>query len=304
MPHATARDGARIHYEIHGECGPTVVLIQGLGLSSRFWFDLPDRLATGPEAWRVVTFDNRGVGRSDRPRGFYGMPAMADDVAAVLDAAGARLAYVVGISLGGMIAQHVALRHPDRVAGLVLLATTPGLPHARLPYARALATLLTLPLGGRLRPRTELAKSFARLVLSKRDAGRASELLARWPAALRDEPTSVAVYAVQLAAALGHSTGFRLGRLACPTVVMTGDDDALMPIQNSQLLARLVPGAHLEVIQGCGHVIHASDPECIRRALHRLRDLGWRSRSADAEGPAAAAPQRLHSGLHAEGARP
>jgi pimeloyl-ACP methyl ester carboxylesterase len=126
--------GARIHYEVHeshaGPGAPAVVLIQGLGLSSRFWFDLPDRLRP---KWRVVLLDNRGVGRSDRPRGPYRMAAMADDVAAVLNAAGVQRACIVGISLGGMIAQHVALRHPARVAGLVLLATTAGFPHARLP---------------------------------------------------------------------------------------------------------------------------------------------------------------------------
>lgn len=273
MAFATGPAGVRIHYEVHGDCGPTVVLIQGLGLSSRFWFDVPDRLTSGPDPWRVITLDNRGVGQSDKPKGLYSMASMADDVAAVLDAAGVEHATVVGLSLGGMIAQHVALRHPSRVEGLVLLATSAGHPHACLPRARAVATLLTLPLGGRLRPRGVVAPALARLVLSEHDADRAADLLAEWPAALCGEPTSLRVYVAQLCAVVAHSTGARLGTLACPTVVMTGDEDALIPGENSARLAKLVPGAQLEIVRHCGHIIPASDPDSIRRALDRVRSM-------------------------------
>ena len=114
----------RIHWESHGESrGPAVVLVQGLGLSSRFWFDQPARLS---KHQRVITLDNRGTGRSDKPRRPYRLPQMADDVARVIREANAGPAIVVGISMGGMIAQHVAMRHPKDVAGLVLIATTPG----------------------------------------------------------------------------------------------------------------------------------------------------------------------------------
>jgi 3-oxoadipate enol-lactonase len=263
----------RIHYEVRGTRGPTVVLIQGLGLSSRFWFDLPERLTSGSDPWRVVTLDNRGVGRSDKPKGFFSMESMADDVVAVLDAAGVERATVVGLSLGGMIAQHVALRHPSRVEGLVLLATSAGPPHACLPRARAIATLLTLPLGGRLRPRGPVAPALARLVLSEHDVQRAADLLAEWPAALCGEPTSIRVYVAQLCAVVAHSTGSRLGSIGCPTVVMTGDEDALIPGENSARIAKLVPGAQLEIVRHCGHIIPASDPDSIQRGLTRVRAM-------------------------------
>src|SRR5258708_4772752 len=154
---------------------PTVVLGQGLGLWSRFWFKVPERLAQGPDGWRVVVLDNRGVGRSDKPRGPYRMATLADDVAAVLDEARIDRAHVVGISLGGMIAQHVALRHPSRVSGLLLLATTAGLPYARLPRARAIATLVGLPFAGRrdeVRPAPQVGRAFARLLLAQPDVPR------------------------------------------------------------------------------------------------------------------------------------
>ena len=145
MAFAASSGGTRIYYDVLGADGPHVVLIQGLGLSSTFWFDLPRRLTVeGASPCRVVVVDNRGVGRSDRPWGPYRMGQLADDVAAVLDAAGVARAFVVGISLGGMIAQHVALRHPGRVAGLGLLATTPGLPYGVIPPAATLWALLRL----------------------------------------------------------------------------------------------------------------------------------------------------------------
>jgi pimeloyl-ACP methyl ester carboxylesterase len=291
MPFATTARGVSIHYAIDGadlhEWRPTAVLIQGLGLSSRFWFDVPGRLASGPDPWRVLTPDHRGVGRSDRPRGPYSMALLADDVAAVLDHARVDRAYVAGLSLGGMVAQHVALRHPSRVAGLVLLSTTAGFPHVRPPGPMTLARFLSLPLGGRLR-RTEVDPTLARLLLAERDVPRAKELLAGWPAALREEPASLSTYAAHFAAVLGHSTGSRLRHIACPTVIVTGDDDALLPNHNGRLLARLVPGAHLEVVPG-GHHVPASDPECVRRALDRARSLRCSGRPFEAGTRAASA---------------
>jgi pimeloyl-ACP methyl ester carboxylesterase len=304
MPFASGPGNARIFYEIHestadgriggGEAAdggsarpaqvvPTAVLVQGLGLSSRFWFDVPDRLTTATDPWRVVVLDNRGVGRSDKPRGPYRMTTLADDVAAVLDDAGVDRAFVVGISLGGMIAQHVALRHSSRVAGLVLLATTAGLPYARLPRARAIATLVGLPFAGKIAPAPRVGRAYARLLLAERDVPRARELLAKWPAAMRADATSARSFFAQLGAVLGHSTGFRLRRIACPTVVVTGDDDCLIPPHNSRLLASLVPGAHLEVLRACGHAIPASDPDSIARALGLVR--GERGRSPRAPQP-------------------
>ena len=275
----------RIHYEVRGIGTRTVVLLHGLGLSSLFWFDQPRRLSEGPDPWRVVTIDNRGVGRSDRPLGSYAMETMGDDVAAVLDHAGIDRAFVVGISLGGMIAQHVALRHPRRVAGLVLVGTSAGFPDMRLPSALRLASFLSLPFDGRLRPRRDVAKSLARLLLSERDVPRARELLAGWPGALRAHPPPVRVCVAHLAAAVAHSTGHLLRQLTCPTVVVTGDDDCLLPLSNSRVLARLVPGAHLEVVRGAGHIVTASDPDCVRRALDRACAMPAREAPPDSAEP-------------------
>lgn len=269
MPYASARD-VRIHYESHGTAGPPVVLLQGLGLSSRFWFDAPRELAARERApYRVLAPDNRGTGRSDKPRGAYRMSELADDVAAVLDHAGVESAYVAGISLGGMIAQHVALRHPRRVRGLVLLATTPGLPHGRLPHPRTLATLLSIPFYAR---RTSPRPLYG-LVLPDRHLDRAAELMKEWPAAIREDPIAVRGFFGQLCAAFTHSTGFRLGEVGCPAVVVTGAEDALIPPRNSDFLAKRIPRATLRVLPEVGHGIPILDRGALGRALDEVRGL-------------------------------
>jgi pimeloyl-ACP methyl ester carboxylesterase len=275
MPYAKGSGGARIHYDVRGSSHQTVVLLHGLGLSSRFWFDQPERLGSSPDPWRVITIDNRGVGRSDKPLApqSYTMRAMADDVAAVLDHARVERAYVAGLSLGGMIAQHVALRHAPRVEGLVLLGTSAGFPHMHLPRAKALASFLALPFDGSLR-RREVRRPFARLLLGGQDVGRSTELLSGWPDAFKTDPTPTRVFMAHLAAAVfSHSAGDDLHRVHCPTVVVTGDDDALLPQQNSRTLARLFPWAHLEVVRGAGHIIPASHPECVRKALEKVKSM-------------------------------
>jgi 3-oxoadipate enol-lactonase len=280
MPFAVGPGRVRIHYRVVGDAGENVVLIQGLGLSSRFWFEQPDLLVSEPERpRRVLVLDNRGTGQSDKPRPPYRMAEMADDVIAAMDAAGMRRAVIVGISMGGMIAQHVALRHPSRVDGLVLLATTPGLPHGRLPRVRALATLLSLPLFGSRGALTQLA----RILLTKEHVPEARTLMQDWPAALREEPMPPLAFLGQFAAILLHSTGFRLHRIDAPAIVVGAAEDVLVPPACSKSLAARIPHAELELLERAAHGIPITDRDVVRRALERLhRREAAESRSGEA----------------------
>jgi pimeloyl-ACP methyl ester carboxylesterase len=275
MPWAVGAGGHRIHWAAREAEGakdaPWVVLVQGLGLSSRFWFEQPEKLATdAARPVHVLTLDNRGTGESDRPSGPYQMADMADDVRAVLDAAGVERATVVGISMGGMIAQHVAIRHPSRVAGLVLLATTLGLPHGRLPGPDAIARLLMMPTLPKGRP---LPRRYARLLLPERDVHRASELLAHWPAALREHPTETKTFLSQFAAVIRHSTGWHLHRIQVPTVVAHGADDILVPPDNARRIAGRIPRAKLAILPDVGHAVPLSRPDIVQWALAELEAM-------------------------------
>ena len=227
---------------------------------------------------RVLAIDNRGTGKSDKPRRLWTMGTMADDVVAVLDHAGAEGAFVVGISMGGMIAQHVALRHPSRVRGLVLLATTPGFLMGALPEAKALGRLLSLPFGG---PRA--AQNLIRLLLPESKWGRAKEIFRDWPKAMRDDPTSTRTFLAHMFAASTHLVGGKLHRIKCPAVVVAGSHDTLIPLKNARVLAAKIPRAELEIVEETGHAVFADDRDIIRRMVARLEKSIEKGLEATAE---------------------
>jgi pimeloyl-ACP methyl ester carboxylesterase len=148
------------------------------------------------------------------------------------------------------------------------MATTPGLPHARLPQPRTLAKLVGV---GLARRRDDPARALSKLLLPKKLQPRAKELFAKWPAAMREDPTDPRAFFGQLAAAATHSTGARLPDVRCPAVVVTGEEDILIPPKNSHVIASLIPGAHLEVLPDVGHGIPLVDESVVHRALERLR---------------------------------
>jgi 3-oxoadipate enol-lactonase len=267
MPFALAGDGARIHYRVAGQRGPWVVLLQGLGLSGRFWFKVPGLLCSGsPRPFRALVVDNRGTGFSDAPRRPWSMARMAEDARAVLDAAGVGRAVVVGTSMGGMIAQHLALRRPERVQGLVLLATSPGLPYGRPPGPAIIKRLVGL----RFIDQSRVGSELAGLLLPPSAQPRAAEILAGWPEALKEEAADSRSFLYHVAAVASHSTGRRLGRIRCPTLALTGDQDAVMHPSNSHILAARIPNATCQVLEEVGHDIVGLAPEAIVQGIARV----------------------------------
>jgi len=256
------RAGTRLYWESTGE-GEPVLLIMGLGMNATGWWRTIPVLSRD---LRVIAFDNRGVGRSDRPPGPYTVAQMADDAVAVLDAAGAAAAHVYGASLGGMIAQEVALRHPDRVTRLVLGATTPG-------GALAVAA-------------DEQARAFfaRRAVMSAEEAVWASVPYNYGPATRADGgqriaedivqrlrfPIETEPYTAQLTAALGHDTGARLGDIRQPTLVVHGELDVMVAPENGRLLSERVPDARLHLVAGAGHLYFTDDPYAEEQVLRFL----------------------------------
>ncbi len=258
----TARGGHTIYYETYGDPAlPPLLLIMGLSLSMRAWDRLPELLAAH---FHVLVFDNRGTGRSGRTGFAFHMRDLADDAAAVIEAAGLKSAHVFGISMGGMIAQELALRHPDRVRGLVLGATFAGWLRSTKPSLRTQLELLLLNTGfvtpGRI----------GRVVVSPEWHSQNPDGALSW--IRRAERTTVRFVVAQMVAIARHGTAKRLGQIKAPTLVITGTRDALVPPQNSALIARLIPHARLLELQGAGHAFPLErEQETVRALVDHFR---------------------------------
>lgn len=241
------RHGLRIYYEVAGpEDAPPLMLVRGLGRSSSYWLEFREMLE---RERRVLVLDNRGVGRSGTPRLFWSTADMADDAAAVLAQSGVQRADVFGISLGGMIAQQLALRHPQQVGRLVLACTTPG---GRRAERLSVAAALGLARASGLEPR-EGQRQTAGWVLSPDYLHRNPQIVDIWAAIASSEPRSRRGLIGQVWAAARHDTWDELHQVRSETLVLTGDADRLMPPRNSTRLAERIPGATLETVRGAGH---------------------------------------------------
>jgi 3-oxoadipate enol-lactonase len=253
------REGHTIHYEEVGDrSAPPLLLIMGLGLSSRAWETLPSRLSA---RFRVLLFDNRGTGRSGRRGWMYRMRDLADDAVTVLDAAQVPQADVFGISMGGMIAQELAIRHPYRVRRLALGATFASWVRGEKPSLRTVLDLLILVLQRQRVPPERLG----RLLLSREYHARNPTRALEWM--IRSGHAEIRCAAAQVAAILGHAALHRLEQIRAPTLVITGDADRLVPPRNSEVLAAAIPDARLLLLRGAGHVFPLEREEETVRAL-------------------------------------
>lgn len=266
MPTVTREDGAEIWWEATGpEGAPAVVLVMGLGYPAAMWWRQVPALA---ERYRVILLDNRGAGRTGDVVGApYSVPTMAADVVAVLEAAGERRAHLVGISMGGMIAQEVALTRPDVVASVVLLATHPGAAHAT--FRPEVVTLLQSRVGWTPREAAEAAVPFNYADTTPRSAME-EDWAVRLPLA-----TSVAGYVAQTMGTMAWTSLDRLPELVPPALVIHGADDALIPVENGRLVADSLPSASLVVVDDANHILTTDQTTAVNELL--LEWLGGHS---------------------------
>jgi pimeloyl-ACP methyl ester carboxylesterase len=249
-----ARNGnVRLAWEERGE-GEAVLLVQGLGYTREGWGPTPALLA---RRFRVLTFDNRGMGESDIAPPPYSIDELAADAVAVLDAAGLARAHVVGVSLGGFIAQQVALDYPDRVDRLVLGCTSPGGTSAfAMPErtVRAFEQFVELP------PEEGLLLLVKNAIADSNVEARPElvEEVYRYRLANRPDPGA---WEAQALAGMTFDAHVRLGDVRAPTLVLTGTEDAVVDPRNSELLAAAIPGARLDRIEGAGHLVFWEEAE-------------------------------------------
>lgn len=238
--------GLNIHYQIQG-CGDPLLLIMGYRGSSFMWG--PELLKPLSRSFQVITFDNRGTGKSDKPNTIYTLPMMADDAAGLLHHLGIARASVFGVSMGGMIAQELALRHPKRVKRLVLGCTTCGGPLAHFAPVPVIERLLGQP----HLTREEALQQQWSVMFSPDFRQRRGAFLDCMTARALAHPTPSHTTVRHMMAIQRFNTYGRLGQILAPTLVLTGSEDILLPPANSYLLAARIPNATLHVFPGAGH---------------------------------------------------
>lgn len=265
MPHASV-GGLRMYYEWHGrDAGPPVVLVMGLGGDCTAW---PFQLAALAPRYRVLVLDNRGAGRSEAPDEPYTIGGMAADLLGLLDVLAVERAHLLGLSMGGAIAQEAALAAPGRVLSLQLHATWAG-PHA---YFQALVRAVRV-VRTRL-DREGFHRALALWLFAPETFVRQPELVELIVQRATHDPHAAPLhgYLRQSDAVLAHDARARLGRIRCPTLVAVGGQDLLTPPAFAHELATLIPGARLEILPGVGHGALWEAPDAFNAAC--LRFLG------------------------------
>ncbi len=244
----------RLSYALAGPTGaPAVVFVNGLGGLRQSWFSQVRALAGSHQ---VLTYDGRGIGGSECGGVPFHIPDLAADLLALLDHLALERALLVGISMGGRVVQSLALRRPERVSGLVLVATSCGGPSETAAAPGALAALrdsAALDAGAWLQ-RT------ARVIFGARFVEENQRYLAAFAQGRAARPIDHELLERYWNANEGFDVEDRLPDLACPTLVIHGADDRLNPVQNSELIARLIPHARLEILDHLGHSPHIEDP--------------------------------------------
>jgi len=277
MPYARSSDGIRLHYQVLGRHGaPAVLMIQGLGADKHGWDMQRFVLAA---RYRVIAFDNRGAGRSDKPFGHYSLEQMADDAIAVLDDAGIGTAHVVGASMGGAISQIVALQHPERVRSLTLACTACRNHDWRRELLTGWATQASE------RGMGAMTSEAARWVIGPRSFRRLLPAFGWLGPLAMGRPSHAFVAQVRAILATDEAMADRLHEITVPALVMVGNQDILTPRGDSEELAERLPNAELVVISGAAHGFMVEHATTFNRVL---LDFLRRVTCEQAEVPAAA----------------
>ncbi len=255
-------NGTEIHHLTRGS-GEPLLLIMGMSGTHLSWGE--PFLALLERDFEVTVFDNRGVGRSARVDPGYAIADLADDTAALIEHLGHESLHVLGISMGGMVAQELALRHPQRIRTLTLGCTYSGGEGSALSPPEVFQRLAESWQSG---DRERALRTGWEINVSETFAQN-EEAYAAFRKAALDLPVPIPVIMGQMQAIGGHDTAQRLEGIAAPTLVIHGTDDQMLPVVNGHMIAERVPGARLEILDGVGHLFWVEQPE---RSAELLRE--------------------------------
>lgn len=256
-------NGIELYYELHGSGAP-LVLISGLGYPAWEWHKMVPYLA---EKFQVITFDNRGVGLSDKPAGSYTAAMLAADVAGMLDTLGVEQAIILGHSMGGFVAQAFALIYPERVRRLILASTNFGGPRHVPISAEAMTVLADVTSDPLTRFKNGLIVSTAPGFAESHP-----EIIAEWLAWRLANPIDPAGYQSQMMIGLGllaEAAAFehQLPQISAPTLILFGAHDKVVPPANADLLAQQVTGSQVVIFPDAGHFFPIEIPQAAAQAV-------------------------------------
>ncbi len=241
-------DDVKIYYEVIGE-GDPLVLIQGFGHYSLHWGQLPYELSRN---FKVILVDNRGVGRSDKPKTPITIPIMAEDIIEILDELSIEKASIFGVSMGGIIAQRLAINHGDRVANLILGCTTPSGKHHIMPDSDGQRILFDLDYLKNMKAEQRTMEVF-RFFCSEDFIKAHPEAYQFYHRVTMEYPTPTRTFILQADAIQHEDTWEGLPQISARTMIITGTADRIVPYKNSELIRERIPGAELILLENMRH---------------------------------------------------
>ncbi|WP_158535177.1 alpha/beta fold hydrolase [Acaryochloris thomasi] len=253
-----------MYYEVHGR-GEPIVLIHGLSMDSSTWLNQVSVLS---QKFQVIVFDNRGVGQTDAPNEDYSTEMMADDTIALLQFLKVDNAHVLGFSMGGMIAQIVALKCPELVKSLILNTTAAQLPAKAKYIVQNWLRMLNENVSLETRIREGFLWVYTDDFFKHDETVTASVNLA----SNHPHPLSTHGFAGQVAALIKHDTRSRISQISVPTLVLIGGDDIFIPVEFSEELAGKIPKAELVELERGGHNCWMEFPELFNQAVMQFLD--------------------------------
>lgn len=252
-------ENLNMYYEIIGQ-GQPLVMIRGVGSNVDHWYEQVPVLS---KKYQLLIFDNRGIARSSDPGGSFSTKDMAADTIALMEAVGIKTAHVLGYSMGGMIAQEMALAYPEKINGLILVATDCGISlriNARPECSKLFSEMIRLGTN-------EAKTAAAGCLFAKQTFESRPDIIQRYAEVSLRFPASQRTLERQWEAITRHDACRRLQNITAPTLVITGSADVLIPPENSGVLAEQIPDARAHTIDGGGHLFVIEQPERFNEAV-------------------------------------
>jgi pimeloyl-ACP methyl ester carboxylesterase len=244
-----------IYYEIHGDGFP-YVLIMGMAGDINWW--TPEIIEIFSKHFKTIIFDNRGTGRTDKPSMEYSIKMFADDTVGLMDVLNIEKAHILGVCMGGMIAQEIALNYPERLEKLILGCTHCGGSKQVPPSNKILRKIMA----------TRKPDDFIPLIFTEDFIKNNPDFIESYRQRMLKIPIPTDSYQRQMQAMMGFSTGMKLRKINVPTLILHGKEDVLVPPQNTEIFAKKIPGARVVILDNVAHFLFQPNHEQVFNAIN------------------------------------